>query len=444
MIDLSPEVMTLLMFIGLLIGLFMGHPLAFVLGGLAVIFGLLGWGPSVFYMFMNRIWGTMDNYVLLAVPLFIFMAQFLDRSGVADDLFQALRYVMGSIRGGVALAVVVVSTVFAACTGIIGASVVTMGLLALPMMRRYGYDEEMCYGSICAGGTLGILIPPSIMLVVMASQATLSVGKLFAGAIFPGIILSVLYLGYVAVTCFLNPDKGPPLSREELDKVTKAQIAWMVMKSLVPPAILMLGVLGSIFFGIATPTEASGVGAFLAFLMVVAYGKFTWRGLYEAVIQTAKTNTMVIIILCGATCFTGVFLGIGGGDVVTDFVKGLGLGKWGTFWVMMAIVFLLGMFIDWIGIVLICFPLFLPIAKDLGFDPIWFVVMMAVNLQASFLTPPFGYALFYIKGVDPDRIDIQRVYSGIIPFVLLMLLGLVICAYFEGVVTWLPSLVVES
>lgn len=444
MIDLSPELMTLLMFLGLLIGLFMGHPLAFVLGGLAVIFGLLGWGPSVFYMFMNRIWGIMDDYVLLAVPLFIFMAQFLDRSGVADDLFQALRYVMGPIRGGVALAVVLVSTVFAACTGIIGASVVTMGLLALPMMRRYGYDEELSYGSICAGGTLGILIPPSIMLVVMASQGTLSVGKLFAGAVFPGIILSVLYLGYVAVTCYLNPKKGPPLSREELDKVTRAQIAWMVLKSLVPPAILMLGVLGSIFFGIATPTEASGVGAFLAFLMVVAYGKFTWRGLYEAVNQTAKTTTMVIIILCGATCFTGVFLGIGGGDVVTDFVRGLGLGKWGTFWVMMAIVFLLGMFIDWIGIVLICFPLFLPIAKDLGFDPIWFVIMMAVNLQASFLTPPFGYALFYIKGVDPDRIDITRVYKGIVPFVILMIIGLAICAYFEEVVLWLPSLIVES
>ncbi|MGA6926209.1 MAG: TRAP transporter large permease subunit [Desulfosarcina sp.] len=444
MIDASPELLTLLMFIGLLIGLFMGHPLAFVLGGLAVIFGLLGWGPSVFYMFMNRIWGIMDDYVLLAVPLFIFMAQLLDRSGVADDLFQALRYVMGPVRGGVALAVVVVSTVFAACTGIIGASVVTMGLLALPMMRRYGYDEELCYGSICAGGTLGILIPPSIMLVVMASQATLSVGKLFAGAVVPGIILSLLYLGYVAITCYIKPEKGPPLSREELGKVTRAQVAWMVLKSLVPPAILMLGVLGSIFFGIATPTEASGVGAFLAFLMVLAYGKFTWQGLREAVTQTAKTTTMVIIILCGATCFTGVFLGIGGGDVVTDFVRGLGMGKWGTFWVMMAIVFLLGMFIDWIGIVLICFPLFLPIAKDLGFDPIWFVIMMAVNLQASFLTPPFGYALFYIKGVDPDGIDINRVYKGIVPFVLLMIVGLVICAYFPQMVLWLPSLLVES
>ncbi|MDI6615396.1 MAG: TRAP transporter large permease subunit [Syntrophaceae bacterium] len=443
MIDISPELLTALMFIGLLIGLFMGHPLAFVLGGLAVIFGLLGWGPSVFYMFMNRIWGTMDNYVLLAIPLFIFMAQLLDQSGVAEDLFKALRYVLGQTRGGIALSVIAVSTVFAACTGIIGASVVTMGLLAIPMMKKYGYDEALTYGAICAGGTLGILIPPSIMLVIMASEATLSVGKLFAGAVFPGIILSGLYMVYVAILCFVKPELGPPISREERAEVTNAQVAFMVLKSLVPPMILILGVLGSIFFGIATPTEAAGVGAFLAFIMVLAYGKFTWRGLYNAVMQTAKTNTMVIMILCGATCFTGIFLGVGGGDVVTDFVMGLGLGKWGTFWVMMAIVLILGMFIDWIGIVLICFPLFLPIAKQLGFDPIWFVIMIAVNLQASFLTPPFGYALFYIKGVDPEHIDIRKVYKGVIPFVGLMILGLFICAAFPDAIMWLPNLLVE-
>jgi tripartite ATP-independent transporter DctM subunit len=277
----------------------------------------------------------------------------------------------------------------------------------------------------------------------MASQATLSVGKLFAGAVFPGVILSILYMTYVGILCYMKPELGPPISREERATVTNAQVAFMVLKSLVPPMVLILGVLGSIFFGIATPTEASGVGAFLAFIMVVAYGKFTWKGFYNAVIQTAKTNTMVIMILCGATCFTGVFLGIGGGDVVTDFVMGLGMGKWGTFWVMMAIVFLLGMFIDWIGIVLICFPLFLPIAKQFGFDPIWFVIMMAVNLQASFLTPPFGYALFYIKGVDPDRIDIRKVYRGIIPFVILMVIGLAVCAAFPDAIMWLPDLIVD-
>lgn len=443
MIDLSPEMLTIMMFVGLLIGLFMGHPLAFVLGGLAVIFGYIGWGPSVFYMFMNRIWGTMDNYVLLAIPLFIFMAQLLDQSGVTVGLFNALRYLLGQTKGGIAIAVIAVSTVFGACTGIIGASVVTMGLLAIPMMRSYGYENKLSYGSICAGGTLGILIPPSIMLVVMASEATLSVGKLFAGAVVPGVILAGLYMLYVAIRCFLKPEMGPPVSREERAQITNMQLFFMVLKSLVPPMVLILGVLGSIFFGVATPTEASGVGAFLAFIMVIAYRRFSWRGLYQAVIQTAKTNTMVLMILCGATCFTGVFLGVGGGDVVTDFVLGLGLGKWGTFWVMMGVVFILGMFIDWIGIVLICFPLFLPISKEFGFDPIWFVIMIAVNLQASFLTPPFGYALFYIKGVDPVGINIQDVYKGIVPFVMLMIVGLLICALFPQVVMWLPDLIVE-
>ncbi|MFA7425596.1 MAG: TRAP transporter large permease subunit [Desulfosarcinaceae bacterium] len=443
MIDLSPEWITILMFGGLLIGLFMGHPLAFVLGGLAVIFGYIGWGPSIFYLFMNRIWGTMDNYVLLAIPLFIFMAQFLDTSGVTEDLFVALRYLLGPIRGGIGLTVVVVSTIFAACTGIIGASVVTMGLLGLPMMLRYGYQKELSCGAICASGTLGILIPPSIMLVLMASEATLSVGKLFAGAVGPGLLLAVLYLGYIAVRCFLNPAVGPPISKEERGEVTNTQIFWMVMKSLVPPMILIMGVLGSLFTGIATPTEASGVGAFLAFLMVIAYRKFTWKGLQSAVIKTAKTNTMVIFLLCGATCFTGVFLGIGGGDVVTDFVLGMGLGKWGTYWVMMGIVFVLGMFIDWIGIVLICFPLFLPISKELGFDPIWFVIMMAVNLQASFLTPPFGYALFYLRGIAPPGVELGHIYRGIVPFVVLMLIGLTMCTVFPQIVMWLPSLLVE-
>ncbi|MFH2130474.1 MAG: TRAP transporter large permease subunit, partial [bacterium] len=298
-------------------------------------------------------------------------------------------------------------------------------------------------GSISAAGTLGILIPPSIMLVLMASEATLSVGKLFAGAVFPGIILSTLYLGYIIIRCIINPELGPALSKEERGDVTNAEIYRMVMKSLVPPMILIAGVLGSIFSGIATPTEASGVGAFLAFLMVIAYRKFTWASLLDAIKKTTQTSTMVVFLLCGATCFTGTFLGAGGEQVVTDFILGLGLGKWGTFWVMMGIVFILGMFLDWIGIVLICFPIFLPMGKALGFDPIWFVVMIAVNLQASFLTPPFGYALFYIKGVAPKGVELTHIYRGIIPFVLLMLVGLIICAAFPSAVLWLPSLIVK-
>ena len=440
---MSPEAITILMFLGLIVGLFLGHPLAFVLGGLAVIFGLIGWGPSVFYMFMNRIYGIMDNYVLIAVPLFIFMAQLLDRSGVAEELFDSLRYLLGSIRGGIALTVVIVSTIFAACTGIIGASVVAMGLLALPIMLKYGYNKQLATGCIAAGGTLGILIPPSIMLVVMGSEATLSVGKLFAAAVIPGLILSTLYMVYVGMVCWLRPDWGPALSQEEQARYSTREILLRCLKSLVPPMLLILGVLGSIFTGIATPTEASGVGAFLAFLMVLAYRRFTWRGLYEAVLATAKITSMVIILLCGASCFTGVFLGIGGGDVVTTFLLGMGLGKWGTYAVMMLIVLILGMFIDWIGIVLICFPLFLPIAKEFGFNKLWFVMMIAVNLQASFLTPPFGYALFYLKGVAPPEVTIEDIYKGIVPFVVLMIIGLVICTLFPQTVLWLPSTIVR-
>jgi len=444
MLGISPEWLVILMFIGLFIGLFSGHPLAFVLGGLGVIFGLIGsWGPDIYSLFPNRIFGTMDNYVLLAIPLFIFMAQFLDQSGVTEALFDAMRYMLGPLRGGIGIAVILVCTVFAACTGVIGASVVAMGLLALPMMMRYGYDKQMTCGAICAGGTLGILIPPSIMLVVMASEASLSVGQLFAGAVIPGLILASLYTAYIAIRCFNNPELGPPISQEELSKVTKKQIAMMVLKSLVPPAILILGVLGTLFAGIATPTEASGGGAFLAFLMVVAYGKFSWNNLQQAIVKTARTSTMVLIVLVGATCFTGVFLGNGGGDVVTNFVLGMGFGKWGTFTIMMIIVFILGMFIDWLGIVLICFPLFLPIAAKLGFDKIWFVVIIAVNLQTSFLTPPFGYALFYLRGIAVKGVETIDIYKGIIPYVVLMFLGLALCTIFPQTVTWLPTLVVK-
>jgi tripartite ATP-independent transporter DctM subunit len=441
---MSPEFITIGMFLGLLIGLFLGHPLAFVLGGLAVIFGYFGdWGTASFYMFLNRTWGIMDNYILVCIPLFIFMAQMLDQSGVAEDLFDTMRYLFGPVRGGIAVAVVVVSTLFGACTGIIGASVVTMGLLGMPVMLKYNYNKKLASGAICAGGTLGILIPPSIMLVVMADQSASSVGKLFAGAIIPGLILSTLYIGYILIRCGFKPDEGPPLSKEERQAITKFQLLKMVLKSMVPPMILILGVLGSIFAGIATPTEAAGVGAMLAFIMTVAYGKFTFEGLKTAAINTAKTTSMVIIILVGAACFASIFLGSGGGEVVQELILGVGLGKWGTFIIMMIILFFLGMFIDWIGIIMITFPVFLPIAEHLGFDKIWFVVTMAVMLQDSFLTPPFGYALFYLKGVAPPEVKTSDIYWGAFPFWRLMEMGLIAVVIWPSTITWLANLLVK-
>ena len=442
MIELSPVLITILMFGGLLLGLFMGHPLAFILGGLSVIFGFLSWGPSMFHIFANRIMGVMDNLILAAIPLFIFMANLLQESGVADNLFESLRYLLGPIRGGVAMAVVVVCTVFAACTGVIGASVVTMALLAMPMMLRYGYDKSLTCGTICAGGTLGILIPPSIMLVLMGDQTGLSVGKLFLGGLVPGVVLSILYIGYIAIVCGMHPEKGPPLSPEERAAVPVPKRISMAAVNLVPPALLIIGVLGAIFSGIATPTEASGVGAFLAFLMTFVYRRFSWRMLKAVIVSTGRTVPMVMIILVGASCFTGVFLGLGGKEVLMDLIWTLGLGnKWLMLAIMMIIVFILGALIDWIGIIYITFPVFLPIAEQLGFDLLWFVVLVSVNLQNSFLSPPFGYALFYLKGVAPPGVTTEDVYRGIVPFIALQLVGLTLCILFPDLITYLPGFI---
>lgn len=442
MFDLSPALLTFLMFAGLLIGLFMGHPLAFILGGLAVIFGLISWGTAAFFTFANRIVGIMDNFILAAIPLFIFMANLLQHSGVADNLFLSLRYLMGPVRGGVAMAVIVVCTVFAACTGVIGASVVTMALLAMPIMLKYGYDKSLTAGTICAGGTLGILIPPSIMLVLMGDQTGLSVGKLFLGGILPGVILSILYISYIAIVCGRRPELGPPLSVEERMAVPVKKRISMALVNLVPPTLLIIGVLGAIFSGIATPTEASGVGAFLALLMTIAYRRFSWKMFTEVVLATGRTVSMVMIILVGASCFTGVFMGIGGGEVLGNLIMTLGMGnKWLILFIMMFIIFILGALIDWIGIIYITFPIFLPIVEKLGFDLLWFVVCVSVNLQNSFLTPPFGYALFYLKGVAPPEVTTEDVYRGIVPFIILMLIGLLICILFPKWILYLPSLI---
>ena len=429
------------MFVCLLVGLFMGHPVSFVLGGLAVIFGGCFWGPSCFPLFMSRIYGLMNNFILVAIPLFILMANFLERSGIADGLFESLQYLLGSLKGGVAIAVVVVCTLFAACTGIIGASVVTMGLLALPAMLRRGYQKELSVGTIAAAGSLGTLIPPSITLIIIGDQATLSVGKVFAGGIVPGLVLSGLYVVYIVVTCNMRPAFCPPMPAEIRALVPLKKKLMGAAMYLVPPLVLIFGVLGVILTGVATPTEAAAVGAFLALLMTIAYRRFTWERLKEAIYSTAKTNCMVIMLLVGATCFTGVFVGTGGGTAMASLVLGIGGGKWGAFVVMMLIIAILGMFIDPIAIIMFSFPLFLPIVAELGFDKLWFVIMVAINLQLSYVTPPFGYALFYIKGIAPEDVKLIDIYHGIIPFIPLMIIGLVICAINPQLCTWLPSFI---
>lgn len=428
-----------LLVIGLIIGLATGHQLAYVLGGVATVVGFLGWGPEVFSVFVSRFYGTMNDFNLVAIPMFLLMANFLTYSNIADGLFESLRYLLGSIRGGLAIAVIAVATVFAATTGIVGASVVTMGLLSFPILLKYGYQKELTVGVVAAGGTLGILIPPSIMLVIMGSQAQLSVGKLFMAAFTPGLILSLTYCLYVFIHCYRNPQYGPPLSPEEIAAWPFSKRIKNCLVNFVPPLILILSVLGTIYGGIATPTEAAGMGAFIALLLTIFYRKFSWQMLKDSLYSCLKTTSMVFVVLLGAIAFTAVFLGLGGDTLVGDFIKSLGLGRWGVWIVSMAVTFILGCFIDWIAIVMIVFPIFLPLMKEFGFDPLWFVMTVAIMLQTSFLTPPFGYALFFIQGIAPAEIKLEHIYRGVIPFIIAVILVIILCAVFPDIILWLPK-----
>lgn len=435
---MSAVTIGILMFIVLIIFFFMGHPLAFVLGGVGTIFGYFFTGPAFFNIFIERIYaGTMDNTTLIAIPLFIFMGNLLTISGVADKLFESLHYLLGTLRGGLGLAVVLVCIVFAACTGIVGASVVTMGLLTGPMLLRYGYQKELTMGMIAAAGSLGLLIPPSIMLVIMSDQAGVPVSKLFAATIIPGLAFTILYLLYVGIRCAINPEIGPAIPKAELEKTSfSVRLSDFFIYAL-PPLALLICVLAAIFYSYTTPAEAAGMGAFIALIMVIVYRHFTWEGFLACLYQTAKATTMVLIILVGASCFTGVFLGIGSGPAVIDMLTSSGLSKWALYFIMMGFLVILGCFIDWVGVVLITFPIFLPIAKLLGFDMVWFVTMMAIYLQISFLAPPFGYALFYLAGMKFEGIEWGHIYRGVLPFLIIQIIGVAVFTYFPEITLWL-------
>lgn len=442
---MTPGFVAVTMFIGLLAGLFLGHPLAFVLGGLAVIFGFFSqkYHSAFPSLMMNKFNAQMSNYTYVAILFFIFMANFMGESGMADGLFKSVQYLFGPVRGGIAVAVIVVSTLLAACTGTTGASCVTMGVLALPVMKANHYSMKLSCGAIAGSSALGILIPPSIMLLVLAELSGCTVGQLFAGSILPGILLAVMYIIYAVYQCWRHPWKGPALPLEERRKVTKGQLTKMLIINLCPPLLLIGAVLGVLFAGLATPTEASATGAFCALGLYIGYGRFTWKGLVKIMEDTANTVSMVLIVMTGAGFFTAIFMGLGGGDVIQGMILGCGLGKWGTYAVMMLICFFLGMFLDWTAIVMITLPIYLPIADQMGMDRLWFVVSIAVMLQDSFCTPPFGYNLFYLKGIAPEGVTTEDIYLGTIPYWAIMELGLVLCCVFPGLVTWLPSVAVK-
>ncbi|GGX99299.1 C4-dicarboxylate ABC transporter [Litchfieldella qijiaojingensis] len=439
---MSPEMLTLFMFGGLMIGLFMGHPLAFVLGGTAVLAAWLGPGPRILGTIINNIYGNaMDNYVLVAIPLFILMARFLNDSGVTERMFDAMRLLLARLNGGLALTVVVVSVLLAATTGIVGASIAVMGMIALVPMLKYGYNKELSSGVIMASGCLGILIPPSIMLILMASYSPVSVGALFAGALIPGLLLGAMYALYVLVICYIKPSFGPPVPLEERADTTTGELLLMLAKFVVPPMGLILGVLGALFTGIATATEASAIGVTLAFVLFLIFGDRSLRTCYRTLIEASKTTTMVMLVLVGATAFTGVFSRGGGMQVIHDLVMAMPGGTTGALILMLFLVFILGMFLDWTGIVLLSFPIMLPIVENMGVDLLWFVVMVAVVLQTSFLTPPFGYALFYLKGVAPRGVETVDLYKAVIPFCALIALACLLLAAFPRLITGLPSLI---
>ncbi len=437
---MSPEHLAVIMFIGVLIAVMVGIPLYLALGGLGLLFGIIGgWSPMVYDQFISRIYGVVASDVLAAVPLFVFMGSLLSKSGSAERLFNASYYLLGGLRGGLALVTVGLCTLFAATAGVVGATETAVGIMALPAMLRRKYNIPLACGTICAGGTLGILIPPSVMLLLYGPTAGLSVAKLFIGAIGPGLLLSGLYILYVIVICLIKPDYGPPMPKEERN-IPLSKVIYELAINMVPPLFLIFAVLGTILIGIASPTEAAAMGAFGAVLVAIAYKNFNMAVLYDSAMQTLRISTMVLFVTVGAMMFTGVFMALGGARYIGSLVVSLPIGKWGILIVMNAVVIVLGMFIDWIGIIFIVIPIFTPIALKLGFDPLWFALVMCTNLQISFLSPPFAYSMFYLKGIAPKEVTMADIYRGAVPFLGLQIIGLTLTILYPPLTLYLPSL----
>ena len=441
------EVLALLMIVAFIGLVFSGYPIAWVLGGLAVVFTAFAIVFQVdfaiptsvdwFYtsMTVDRIWDVMENWVLVALPMFIFMGVLLDRSGIARSLLTGFARLLGPVRGGLAITVTIIGVLLAASTGIIGASVVLLGLLGLPAMLEHGYDKRLASGTVCAVGTLGILIPPSIMLVVMADRMSMSVGDLFLGAVFPGVLLGGLYIVYLLAVGWFKPGHAPAVRAERMT----LRAAWDLALAVVPAALLILAVLGSIFFGLATPTEAAGVGAAGALLLAALKGTLSRKVMAEVVEETSRTSAFIFGAIIGAVCFTLVLRGLGGDELIERALLGLPFGPTGIVICILIATFILGFFLDWLELTLIILPLIEPVVRTLGFDPVWFTVMFAVCLQTSFLTPPVGGALFYLKGIAPPGVDLPVIYRGVVPFIVIQLVGLGIIFGWQELATWLPA-----
>jgi len=429
-----------LMFLGLLVFVFSGYPIAFSLAGTGLFFSIFGmlmgyFDVSFFNTLTERIFGVMANYVLLAVPFFIFMGTMLEKSKLAEDLLTTIGMLFGPIRGGVAIAVVLVGTLLAAATGVVGATVVAMGLISLPVMLRYGYSKELSAGVICASGTLGQIIPPSVVLVVLGDQLGVSVGDLYLGAFFPGLMLSGFYIIYVVAISILKPEIAPALPKEVRNIPLKTLIKRVIFV-MFPPLFLILLVLGSIFAGIATPTEAGALGAVGAMILAALNKRLTIENLKDTMNDTAKLTVMVVFLLIGSTVFSLVFRGVYGDVWIDNLLLNIPGGKWGLIFIANLVIFILGFFIDFFEIVFIVIPMIAPTAAKLGIDMVWFGVMIGMNLQTSFLTPPFGFSLFYLKGVSPPELKTTHVYRGVIPFIIIQLIALTVMIVYPEIVKY--------
>ena len=432
--------MTLIaMFLTLMLLLMLGYPVAFTLGTVALLFGSLFLGFNYFQLLPLQIWGIMNNFTLLAVPLFIFMGVLLDKSGLAEDLLETMGLLFGKMRGGLAVAVIIVGALLAATTGIVGATVVTMGIIALSTMLKHQYSPRFASGTIAAAGTLGQLIPPSIILILLGDIMGVPVGRLFIGAVVPGLLLVSLFLVYVLSLAGLKPHLAPALKSEGRD------ISWQKLIFVVlPPLLLIIGVLGSIFAGIASPTESAAVGGLGAILLAAAHGQLTLVNLRAAMQLTVRLTSMIFLILIGATAFSLVFRGLGGDTLVQTTMTNIPGGAWGFILVSMLLIFLLGFFLDFLQICFIVVPIIAPIAELLGVDLLWLSILICLNLQTSFLTPPFGFSLFYLKAVAPPEVKIQDIYRGITPFVIIQLSALLLLMVFPKLVNWLPELMDQA
>ncbi len=438
---MSAELVTVLMLGGVFALVMTGFPIAFVIGSVSFIVGVLQFGPNTaFHILYSRFYDLSLNYPYLSVPLFTFMGVILQHSGITKDLYDSLYESLGRLKGGLAVVTVIFGTVLAAVLGVIAASITILTLIALGPMVERGYDKALASGTIVASGTLGILIPPSIMLVVYGPQAGLSIGQMFMGAIFPGLLLSGLYVVYILVRTWITPSMGPSIPAEELTEFSIGKIIRLA-KALVPPVLLILAVLGTIFTGIAPPTEAAAVGSLAAIILAIVYRKFSWGLIKQACIETLKVSAFVVMIAALSYAFVGIFMSAGSGEVVAHAILAVPGGKWASFALIMLIVFLLGMFIEWIGIVFIIVPIFSPLWVQLGFDPLWAGLMVCINLQMAFQTPPMAMGIFVLKGTAPKELGVSmsHIMRGVVPFILIIIFTLVLLTIFPGIITWLPE-----